>query len=124
MAEGSLDEELDCFAELFDGVGDLVEVLGADFYVLGEGKAEGFGGQLFLVGEVAVEAAFFEAGGGHEVLHGAAFEAALVEDGGGFGDDPLPGCFAFSHSILPRCIQHIEKRRIGRISGESDEERD
>jgi hypothetical protein len=96
---GELDEEVDDSFEFVEGVGDFVEVLGAEFYVLGDGVAEGFGGQVFLVGEVAVEATFFEACGRHEVLHGAAVESALVEDGCGLGDDALSCCFAFSHFI-------------------------
>ena len=105
---GQFDEEVDDAFELVEGVGDFVEVLGADFDVLGEGVAEGLGGQVFLISEVPVEPAFFKACGGHEVLHGAAVEAALIEDGGGFGDDALSGGFAFSHFI---CLANSAYRK-------------
>lgn len=94
---GSLREMLDEATELLKRAGDLVEVGGADFPDLVEGETEGFGGELFLAAEVAVDSAFLQAGGVHELLQGGALVAVLIEDRRGCGDDALACGFSFAH---------------------------
>ena len=88
--------------EAIDVIGndvDFVETFGDG---VGPGEVEGFGGDLFLTVEVTVDAAFFEAGCGHNVLEATALVAALVEERSCQSDDALAGCFAFAHSCDAR----------------------
>ena len=56
----------------------------------GPGVIECSDRQLFLAGEVPIDAAFFKAGLLHQIGQAGAFVSPLIEDRGGFLDDALP----------------------------------
>src|SRR5260370_6244834 len=58
-------------------------------------------GKLLFAREVTVDSALFQAGGFHQIIEGAAFVAALVEDGGGCLHNLSPGLFTFGHRVAP-----------------------
>ena len=62
------------------------------------GVIEGFGGELFLAGEVAVDPAFLQPGCGHQLGQRTAFIAVLVEDRSGGGYDLASSLFALRHT--------------------------
>ena len=61
------DEVVDHFLETMDGVGDFVDAVKAAGDGFFPGVIEGFTGKLLFAGEMAIDAAFLEAGGLHKV---------------------------------------------------------
>ena len=85
------DEVVDHFFEAEDGVGNVVDAFEASGDGLFPRVVEGLAGELLLAGKMAVDAAFLEARGLHQVGEGSAFVALAIEEGCGFADDFAPG---------------------------------
>jgi hypothetical protein len=91
------DKVVDHFFEAEDGVADFVDAFEAAGDGFFPGVIEGFPGELLLAGEMAVDAAFLEAGGLHQVGEGSAFVALSVEERGCLADDFAAGEFTLGH---------------------------
>jgi len=106
VQHGTTAGEVGVLCEVGDVVLQAIDFVGYVFHAAAAGGGdgtpgvvEGFGGEFFFAFEVAIDAAFVEAGGFHNVRERAADVAALVEDGSGALDDELPGLLAFAHTV-------------------------
>src|SRR5258708_27214850 len=63
------------------------------------GVIERLSGKLFLTREVTVDSTLFQASRFHQVIKGAAFITALIEDWCGRLHNLSPGVFAFGHNL-------------------------
>ena len=75
------DEVVDHFFEAKDGVGNVVDAREAAGDGLFPGVVEGLAGESLLAREMAVDAAFLQAGGLQQVGEGSAFLALAIEQG-------------------------------------------